>query len=156
MEETTVWKGNSSPVINLSAYALSLLAAIGIIGVAAMTGMILLVGLLVVPVGVGLAKWIQNRCRIYEVTTQRVKITQGIMSKRTDELELYRVKDSTTVEPFLYRLFGAGNIVLTTNDQSTPMVILEAIKNPLPLREELRKNVEVCRDQKRVRIAELE
>ncbi|HWQ90222.1 MAG TPA: PH domain-containing protein [Clostridia bacterium] len=138
-EEKTIWKGSSSQVVNLGTYVLC--------------------GLffwLVVPIFIWLWKWIENRSRVYEVTTERIKITSGIFTKRTEEWELYRVNDSTLVEPFWYRQFGAGNVVLTTNDVSNPTVTLEAIKDAGPLREEIRKNVEICRQKKRVRIAEME
>jgi uncharacterized membrane protein YdbT with pleckstrin-like domain len=85
-----------------------------------------------------------------------VRIRQGVFSKRTDELELYRVKDSTVLEPFWQRLFGLGNIVITTNDTTSPTLILEALPEAAQTREQLRAAVEQCRDRKRVRIAELE
>lgn len=138
-EEKTIWKGSSSQVINLGTYVLC--------------------GLffwLVIPIFIWLWKWIENRCRVYEITTERIRITFGIFTKRTQELELYRVNDSSLIEPFWYRQFGAGNIVMTTNDVSNPTLILEAIKGAAELREEIRKNVEICRQKKRVRIAEIE
>ena len=139
MEEKIVWKGNSSQVINLGIYVVCGLLC-----------------WLIVPIFIAVWKWIENRCRIYEVTTERIRITRGVFSKRTDELELYRVKDTSLVEPFIYRLAGAGNVVLTTIDASTPGLTLEAVKDAAIIREELRKNVEACRDRKRVRVAELD
>ena len=87
--EQTIWEGSSSQIRNLHIY--------------------ILCGLfcwLVVPLIYAIVKWIQLRSRHYELTTQRVRLRQGVFSKRTDELELYRVKDSTVMEPFWQRLFG--------------------------------------------------
>jgi uncharacterized membrane protein YdbT with pleckstrin-like domain len=139
MEEQTVWKGRSSHVINFGVYVVC--------------GLLFF---LVVPLFIILWKWLENRCRIYEVTTERLRTTEGIFTKRTDELELYRVKDTTLVEPFLYRTFGAGNIVLSTTDETNPTLELEAIKGAAALREEIRKHAEVCRDRKRVRVSEFD
>ena len=71
-------------------------------------------------------------------------------------MELYRVRDITYVQPFIQRFFGSGNIVLTTTDATSPLLILEATPNSNKLQDELRKNIEICRDQKRVRLAELD
>ena len=138
-EEKTIWQGSSSQALKLGIY--------------------ILCGLfcwLIVPIFIGLWHWLKLRSRVYEVTTQRIRIRQGIFNKRTDELELYRVKDTTLVEPFWVQLFKLGNIEVTTTDLTTPLVILEGIPQASWLREELRKSVEICRDKKRVRLAELE
>ncbi|HWN93789.1 MAG TPA: PH domain-containing protein [Methylomirabilota bacterium] len=137
--EQVIWSGSSSQVRNLHIYLLCALFC-----------------WLIVPIIYAIVKWIQLRSRRYEITTQRVRIQQGVFSKRTDELELYRVKDSTVFEPFWQRLFGLGNIVITTNDETTPSVTLEALPDARETREKLRTAIEECRDRKRVRIAELE
>ena len=156
MEETTIWKGSPSHVVNLGTYALCLVASAGIVVLALVSGMIFLCGLLLIPVGIALWKWIQIKCRSYDVTTERVRTGTGVFTRRTDELELYRVKDTTLIQPFHYRLFSAGNIILSTTDQTTPNLTLEAVKKPAELREQLRKNIELCRERKRVRMTELE
>jgi len=137
--EQVIWAGASSQVRNLHIYILGGLFC-----------------WLIVPLVYALIKWIQLRSRQYELTTQRIRIRQGVFSKRTDELELYRVTDTTILEPFWQRLFGVGNIVLTTNDTSTPTLTLEAVPDAHPIREKLRVAIEQCRDRKRVRLAELE
>ena len=137
--EQVIWEGSSSQVRNLHIYLLCALFC-----------------WLIVPIIYAIVKWVQLRCRRYEITTQRVRIREGVFSKRTDELELYRVKDSTVLEPFWQRLFGIGNIVITTNDTTTPTLTLEALPNAAETREKLRAAIEECRDRKRVRIAELE
>jgi len=112
--------------------------------------------LLPVPLGIAAWKWLELKCRVYEVTTERIKVTRGIFSRRTDEMELYRVKDLTLIEPFFFRLCGLGSVIITTNDASTPTLTIHAVKRVKELREQLRLAVEVCRDKKRVRLAELE
>src|SRR5205085_8013373 len=119
--EAVIWSGSSSQVRNLHIYILCALFC-----------------WLIVPIFYALVKWIQLRSRQYEITTQRVRLRQGVFSKRTDELELYRVKDSTVLEPFWQRLFGLGNIVITTNDTTTPTLTLEALPDAKDIREKLR------------------
>ena len=138
-DEITVWEGSSSQMIKLHVYILCALFC-----------------WLIVPIFIGIWKWIEVRSRVYQVTTQRIRVRTGIFTKRTDELELYRAKDTTLVEPFWYRMFGVGNIIVTTTDVSTPTLTLEGLPHPDNLREEIRKNIEICREKKRVRLAELE
>jgi uncharacterized membrane protein YdbT with pleckstrin-like domain len=110
---------------------------------------------LIVPIFISLWKWLLVRSRVYEITTERIKTTQGIFSKRTDELELYRVRDTATVQPFIYRVFNKGNVILNTTDATTPVLTIECVPNAEALRDELRQAIESCRDRKRARIAEL-
>lgn len=109
-----------------------------------------------IPLLIFLFKWIGLNFLTYEITNERIKLIRGIVSKRTDELELYRVKDTSLVEPFIYRLFSVGNISVVTNDASTPKLELTAIKNAKEIREQLRASVEECRTRKRTGLVELE
>jgi uncharacterized membrane protein YdbT with pleckstrin-like domain len=154
-DESTVWRGSSSGVINLGTYLIWALGAGVVIALGLFINPLIFAGL-VLPLGGWGWAWLANRCRVYEVTNERLKISTGVFTRRTEELELYRVKDTSLIEPLLYRLFGAGNVVLTSADESTPSVTLEAVPNARGLREEIRRHVEVRRDRKRVRFAEID
>ncbi len=95
--------------------------------------------------------WWANRATVYELTTQRLRITRGILNRRLDELELYRVKDYVMEQPFLLRLLGLGNITIVTSDATTPTVALRAVAGVAGVREKLRNAVQAERDRKRVR-----
>ena len=139
MAEEIVWRGSSSQWKNL--------------------GVFILCGLfcwLIVPIFIALARYLQTKCKIYELTTERLKITQGVFSKVTDTLELYRVKDLETRQPFLHRLVGIENIQINTSDLSTPFVLVEAIQSSVGFGDKLRNQVEVIRTQKRVRELDIE
>jgi uncharacterized membrane protein YdbT with pleckstrin-like domain len=92
----------------------------------------------------------------YEVTSERIRIRKGIVSKRTDELELYRANDTSLIEPLSLRMFGLGTIEVRTADSSTPTVHLQAIHDARQVREQLRKCIEECRDRKGVRVTEFD
>ena len=154
--EQTIWTGSSSQVSLLHIYMLCALLAGGFIALGVITPYPFIAAGAALPLLYMLWRFIKLRSRHYELTTQRVRVRQGIFSKRTDELELYRVKDVTVFEPFWQRVFGLGNIVITNNDASTPNLTLEALPSASQTREALRNAIEECRDRKRVRIAELE
>jgi len=161
MEETTVWKGRSSQVLNLKIFLacgaiIALIVAGLAIAVARMAentpvaivwaGLVLLL----VPLGIGFHAWLKLQSRTYELTTERFLISYGIFSRQTDTLELYRVKDLTLVQPFFLRIFSLGNVVLQTSDRTTPTLIIEAVAGPKDFSDLVRKQVEACRDRKRV------
>ena len=113
-------------------------------------------GAAVIPFLIAFVKWLQLKFIRYELTTERLRLRRGILSRSTDQVELYRVRDYVLQEPFVLRMFGAGDILLQTDDDTNPTVLLRAIPRPGWLRDEIRKNVEIRRDVKRVRITELE
>ena len=138
-EEAVVWRGTSSQVRNL--------------------GEFILCGLfcwLIVPIFIGLARYLQTKCKVYELTTERLKITQGVFSKKTDTLELYRVKDIEVRQPFIYRLFGVENIHVNTTDVSSPVLLLDAIPSEIALADKMRNQVEEVRMRKKVREIDIE
>lgn len=138
-EEKDVWFGTPSQVVNLGSF--------------------IFLGLffwLVFPLFIILWKWLTIKNTKYELTNQRLRTRYGILNKKTDELELYRVRDFKLDQPFFLRLFSLGNIILTTSDKSHPEVIIKAIPNGEELREQLRTFVEECRTRKRVREVDFE
>lgn len=112
--------------------------------------------LLILPIPWAIARRVQRRAEVIEITTQRLRVTRGVLSKRTDELELYRVRDITFLQPFILRLFDKGTLLLTTGDSTSPELRLEGIPADPNLRDRFRDAVEECRDRKRARVAEIE
>lgn len=85
-----------------------------------------------------------------KITNQRLIEENGIFSKTTNELELFRVKDIIFEQPFLMRLVGLSTIILITSDKTSPRVSLVGIKGGKNLKEDLRKIVEIERERKKV------
>ena len=111
---------------------------------------------LVIPVFYALWQWLVVKMTKYELTTERLRTRYGVLNKKTDELELYRVRDYKFDQPFFLRLFSLGNIILQTSDRSHPTVVIRAIPDGEQLREQIRTHVEACRVAKRVREVDFE
>jgi uncharacterized membrane protein YdbT with pleckstrin-like domain len=107
--------------------------------------------LLVLPIPVTLWKWLEVRHTVYTLTDQRLKFSRGVFSKVTEDLELYRVRDTKFEQGFVERMLDLGDIVLYTTDASTPVVTLSFINDADGVREIIRRLVEARRDAKRVR-----
>jgi uncharacterized membrane protein YdbT with pleckstrin-like domain len=107
---------------------------------------------LVFPLLMSLARYLQTRFTRFEITSERIRITVGVFSRHMEELELYRVKDTSVSEPFLLRVvFKLGHLVLRTSDASNPLLVIPAVADVHELREELRGFVEKIRASKGVR-----
>ena len=162
--EEVIWQESPSQVTNLRAFALHALAVavilVAVYGAKALNmgdAVVFIVAcLLAIPLFFAGKKWLEVRCKKYTLTTERLRITTGIFSRRVDELELYRVKDTTYVQPFFLRMLKLGHIVLVTSDRTTPTVLIEAVANARERREQIRQCVEMRRDKKRVREVDFE
>lgn len=149
MSEEILWKGRPSQLLNLGRFLLALLLAAGI----GFGGLFFPPAwfALAIPALWALWEFLRIRCRIYELTAERLRLYSGVLNQEIDELELYRVKDSSMIRPFWLRIFKLSNIRLETSDRSHPQVRLEAIGDATEVREKIRRQVEYWRDRKRVR-----
>ena len=154
MSENVLWKGSPSQVLNLGHYVLAILVAIGF-GVGGAFFPPLWFGI-IIPLVWMLWAFLQVRCEVYELTDQRLRLRTGVLNQKIDELELYRVKDTSMDRPLKLRLFGLSTVLLDTSDRSHPKVELRAISKADELREKLRERVEYLRDKKRVREVDFE
>ncbi len=155
-QETTIWSGTPSQKRNIGLFALC--AAVGIVIVVSTIVMTragthgwMVMALLLIPVGVASARWIATRSEVFTLTDQRLKMRHGVFNRVTDDIELYRVKDSHFTQSFVQRMLGIGTIALRTTDDSSPHVVLVGMSDPEPLWERIRALVEARRDAKGVR-----
>ncbi len=91
----------------------------------------------------------------YLVTTQRVRITLGLLGRDIQEIELFRVKDTAVTQSFLRRLLGVGDITIVSGDANNPNLHLAAIPGAIQLRERLRHEVLSLRQRFGVREVEM-
>ncbi|MES2922335.1 MAG: PH domain-containing protein [Verrucomicrobiota bacterium] len=152
-QENSLWKGSPSQWLNLGPFTAALVAAGGIVIGAVLSGPFfpfVLIGL-VLPAAYMLWRYLVVRTEVFELTSERLRFTRGIINQKIDEIELYRVKDSQMVRPWWMRLTGLATILLQTSDRTLPHLEIPAIRGGEEVRELLRKHVELERDRKRVR-----
>ena len=148
-EENTLWKGSPSQWLNIGPFTAALVLGIGII----IGGMFFppAWAALAIPAVYMLWKYLVVRTQVFELTSERLRITKGVINQHVDEIELYRVKDSLMIRTWWMRLTGLASIQLETSDRSMPQLVIPAIHGGTEMRELLRKQVEAQRDKKRVR-----
>lgn len=104
-----------------------------------------------------LPAWLGSIATRYRVTDRRIVIELGLLSKRLEQVDLYRISDYTVDRPFLQRLVGTGNLLLKTLDRTTPEVHLLGIKTDIVgLYERLREATEVDKRRRGVRVLDTE
>ncbi|MBW8323699.1 MAG: PH domain-containing protein [Prolixibacteraceae bacterium] len=85
----------------------------------------------------------------YSIYEETISIQKGIFSVRTDNLELYRVKDYIIEQPFLLRLFKLMIVKLYTTDLNNEIIILEGLKSS-DITQTIRELVQVARIRNRI------
>ena len=133
-QETLIWEGSPSQWTNFKLFFICGLLC-----------------WLIVPIFIAAWRWLETSRHVYRVTSQRIIITKGVLTRRTDQLELYRAKDASLLEPFWLRIFKLGHVDLVTSDPTTPLLRLEAVPNAASLREQLRNVIEALRVSKGIR-----
>ena len=89
-------------------------------------------------------------CIRYEISSEELRHYSGILHRKHEFIENYRIKDFRVDRPLLYRLFGLGNLTIYTSDKTTPVFKMEAIPNPQNIYKTLRGLVEQNRREKHV------
>jgi DNA-directed RNA polymerase subunit RPC12/RpoP len=110
---------------------------------------VVVVGLLIL-----LWVWLKTISLNYRLTTQRLFVRQGIISRRIDELELFRVKDVRVIQSFWQRLIGYGTVLVISTDDLTPNVALIGLTDPVEIKEHIREHFKEARRRERVRAHE--
>jgi uncharacterized membrane protein YdbT with pleckstrin-like domain len=101
--------------------------------------------------------WWRSRGRHYRLTTKRVVVETGILNKRLEQVDLYRVSDYTVLRPISQRILGTGNLVLRTLDHSSPEVAISGIKaDVVTLYERIRAATEAEKRKRGVRVMDME
>lgn len=93
---------------------------------------------LIVPLLAAIYRWMTVKSMIMTVTTQRIRLEWGLLSKHFEEVELFRIRDSKVTRTVLDRWRGIGTVLLISTDPSTPTLRLPGIREPLKVRELLR------------------
>lgn len=101
--------------------------------------------------------WLRAKGVRYRITTQRVIVERGLLSKRMDQIDLYRINDYVVDRPFMQRVVGTGNLTLETMDKTSREVVLAALPTDVvALYESLRRATEEEKRRRGVRVVDYE
>jgi hypothetical protein len=75
----------------------------------------------------------------YVITSERLKIIRGMLSRRVENYELIRVQDIDFKQGVGERIFGKGDLFIRGQDLSNPEIVLHNISSPEEVYEILRR-----------------
>jgi len=94
--------------------------------------------------------WFASLGTKVRITDQRLVLKKGVLSVKTEFLELYRVTDLQVEEPLGQRLVGYGRILILSSDRTDPHIVLNGMRNPEQIADLVRQQIEVQKRQRRV------
>ncbi|MEN9580075.1 MAG: hypothetical protein RJA70_3084 [Pseudomonadota bacterium] len=93
----------------------------------------------------------------YKVTSRRVVVETGVLSKKLEQVDLYRVSDYSVERPFLQRVMGTGNLVLQTLERTQSTLRLDNLRTDVvALYEKVRAATESDKRRRGVRLIDHE
>ncbi|EOC0011602.1 PH domain-containing protein [Cronobacter turicensis] len=109
------------------------------------------VPLYVVPVIIIVWRYLVVRFIRYELTTERLRYYRGVLNRKMDETELYRVRDYSIRRPFHLLIFRLATLRVDTQDKRQPTINMTGIRHAESVLSTLREHVEANRVRKNVR-----
>ena len=91
----------------------------------------------------------------YQLSADRLFVSEGFLNIKDDEVLLYRVRDIDTRRSLWQRIFGVGTVTVMSSDKTMPTLVLINIKDPLMVKELIHNQVEEMKIQRRVRFGEI-
>ena len=86
-----------------------------------------------------LLKMVKLKMTYYEVSAQRIEWSRGILDRRVDNLDMFRVVDLKLRRSLLDCIVGVGTVGLITTDKSDPKFTFEKMRNPRSLYDIIKK-----------------
>ncbi len=100
-------------------------------------------GLLLILFGVGLLVWLyvalDRAGRKYRITSQRVTVKRGILSKQTDEVSIIDLKNVTIKQSFAGRILNYGDVIGGTAGTAGNEMMVEGVHNPVRFKDMIAK-----------------
>lgn len=91
----------------------------------------------------------------YQLSEDRLFISEGFLNIKDDEILLYRVRDIDTNRSLWQRVFGVGTVTVMSSDKTMPTLALKNVKDPIFVKELIHKQVEEMKIKRRVRFGEV-
>ena len=90
----------------------------------------------------------------YRLTEDRIFCETGFLNLHEEEILLYRIRDLELKLSLGQRLFGVGSVLIHSSDKTNPSLELKNIKRPREVKEQIYRQVEACKEARRMRTME--
>lgn len=82
-------------------------------------------------------RWWMRRSTAYRVTTERISVLRGILSRESVDLQLMRVADVQFYQLLLGRFLNVGDIRVLSSDKAVPDMVIPGVESPAEFKEML-------------------
>lgn len=132
-QEESLWTGGYSPKAMIGTWALMTVASIALIVAAAMWAQfswMLAIGLIILMWLLGIVWYAGKRLGVhYQLTTQRFIHKTGLLTRKTDRIEVIDIDDVSYTQGPVQRALGVGSILITSSDRTHPELTMRGIEN---------------------------
>lgn len=129
--EETLWNGGYSPKAMVGSWIILTVVSIGLLVAAVMfSELSFAIAFAIIAVLWVLVAANYARMRLgfhYELTSQRFIHKTGLLTRRTDRIEVIDIDDVSYEQGPIQRMFGVGSINITSSDRSDPFLHLVGI-----------------------------
>ena len=98
--------------------------------------------------------WLVQISTEYRIFEDSLEVESGIISRRIENIQLFRVRDLGFQQSVMGRILNVGNIAVSSTDQSNPHFVLRGIDAPREMYETMRSLVAKSSAARRTMIVE--
>jgi len=91
----------------------------------------------------------------YSLSMDRLFMETGVLTRREEQVLLYRIRDISTSITLGQRIFKVGTVTLISSDKSTPTIVLKNIKNPKTVAQKIHESIEKMKKERGMRVGEM-
>lgn len=127
--EELLWTGGYSPKAMVGSWVMmSILSVSALIASVVMGHFLIALAVVVVLWVITVGVYLRRRLGVhYELTSQRFIHKRGILTRRTDRIEVIDIDDVAYEQGPVQRIFGVGKISVTSSDRTDPELVLLGI-----------------------------
>lgn len=132
----------NSPAYFVGLWLLMILGGAGLIGGMASANVLIgIFGLLILLGGMGayFVWWIKVKFQVLTITEKRTIFRQGILTKRTTEVQHDDVRNIQVDQSMMQRIFNVGNLAISSSGQDDMEIVVKGIGSPDDLVEIIRR-----------------
>lgn len=91
----------------------------------------------------------------YSLSEDRLFVDKGLIKLESEEILLYRIRDLKFTQTLGQRIFGVGSVTIQSSDKTTPVLVIENVKNAFDVKELIHENVEKMKLTRKMRVGEI-
>jgi uncharacterized membrane protein YdbT with pleckstrin-like domain len=93
---------------------------------------------------------LRRRATQYRVSTRTIDVEEGVLARRINTLQLWRVRDVVFEQSLTQRMLGVASIRLVVHDDTSPKLLLAGLTNGRAVFEEVKLAIDLARQSRNV------